>query len=85
MWLKSENNIVVMSLIHYCVDRLKFYRVKKLLKKNICYFFLKGSYVITKKLLLCFVVMVYFLSLVCQFLVWDLDWALKGLCNLLQE
>ena len=25
------------------------------------------------------------LSLVCQFLVRDLDWALKGLCNLLQE
>ena len=25
------------------------------------------------------------LSLVCQFLMRDLDWAVKGLCNLLQE
>ena len=60
MQLKSENNIIVTALIHDTVDRLKFYRVKKWLKKNIHHFFLKGSYVITKKLLLCFVVMVYF-------------------------
>ena len=59
--MKRENNIVVIALIRYCVDGLKFYRVKKWLKKNIYYFFLKGSYVITKKLLLCFVVM-YFIS-----------------------